>query len=103
MGKDKLDTIACPYCGTQYLPAEIFIPSSFVGTPKNIEKDSVGKIVSFTGMSSDLVENYICDNCKTQFRVVAKISYSVSAKEKHNFNTEHTTLLHKAPVLLKED
>ena len=45
--KRKLITIECPVCNTSYLPAEIFLPNSFLGKPYDIEKTSTGKIDMF--------------------------------------------------------
>ena len=42
----KIITIECPYCGAEYLPAEIIVPNSFFGKPTNIERDFNHKIIA---------------------------------------------------------
>ena len=72
----KFETIACPHCGYEYLPAEIFIPNNFFGRPSLIERDASGKILSYETSSIDVFETYICDKCNHNFRVIAKIGFS---------------------------
>ena len=36
--KEKLNIIICPNCGAEYLPAEIFLPDSFLGRPGVVDK-----------------------------------------------------------------
>lgn len=103
MKKEKLDVIVCPNCGMEYLPAEIFLPDAFVGHPQNIEKDSLGKVCSFSGLSSDTAEEYVCDGCKSLFRVSARVNYMTTIRDKFNFNTDHTTKLKKTTLSLKEN
>ena len=45
--KEKLNIIICPNCGAEYLPAEIFLPDSFLGRPGVVDKDSSGKIIYY--------------------------------------------------------
>ena len=102
MKKTKFDYIVCPYCGREYLPAEIFIPNSFFGKPTNIERDSVGRIKSYDGLAMDTVESYICDGCKNPFTVVARIQYATEIKDRYNFSEEHVTYLKQAKLSLDE-
>ena len=37
--------IKCPYCGYNYVPAEIMMPDDFLGKPENIVRDALGKIL----------------------------------------------------------
>ena len=52
----KFETIACPVCKYEYLPAEIYIPQNYFGRPILIERDNDGKILSYEGTSIDLFE-----------------------------------------------
>ena len=89
----KFELIECPRCGYEYLPAEIFIPKYYFGTPKDIERDSRGKIMSYEGTSVDLFEKYTCDNCNTEFRVVSKLQLTTEDVFPGSFSEEYTTRL----------
>lgn len=102
MKKTKFDYIVCPYCGMEYLPAEIFIPNDFFGHPRDIEKDSTGKIKTYSGLSMDTTESFICDGCKNPFNVFARIQYAVEIKDKYNFSELHTTQLKQTKLSLDE-
>ena len=41
--------IKCPHCGREYLPVEIFYPTSFFGKPTNVYRDEQGKIENISG------------------------------------------------------
>lgn len=71
MKPKQLRVIKCPECGYEYLPAEIYLPNDFLGKPKNIMKDSNGKILGFDGIKMNDTETYKCDNCDTLFEVVS--------------------------------
>ena len=101
--RKKETYIACPYCGREYLPAEIFVPTNFLGKPSDIEKDPVGKIVSYTGSSMDTTETYICDGCNSPFTVFAKVQFQATMKDKMNFNVDHITDINKPKISLKEE
>ena len=45
----KKNTIRCPHCGCEYLPAEIYLPNDFLGYPTNIIKDEKGEILGLLG------------------------------------------------------
>lgn len=45
--------IDCPHCRAQYLPGEIYMPGALIGQPKEIVKDSFGKIVYVDYLSED--------------------------------------------------
>ena len=95
----KFDTIDCPYCGAEYLPAEIYVPSAFFGKPTNIIKTDAGKIADFLGSSADKKETYRCDFCNNVFNVEARVSFSAT---KDDFDEEYSTKL-KGEFSLKED
>ena len=81
--KKKADVIVCPCCGAEYLPAEIFIPESYIGKPKNIVKDEFGKIFTFDGESMNTYERYQCDYCGNTFKVFAKTTFFQAIPQKY--------------------
>ena len=99
----KLVTIECPRCGCSYLPAEIYLPNSFLGKPSEIEKTHTGKIDVFDGMSMNTVEEYVCDRCGTKFRVVAHVNFkSFEVDDSKKFNSTYVTPLHTQKISLFE-
>ena len=46
--RTKFITIACPNCGYEYLPAELFVSTRAFGNPGEIYRDDNGKIIDFT-------------------------------------------------------
>ena len=98
----KFETIACPHCNYEYLPAELYVPSGFFGKPNMIERDENGKILSYEGTSIDLFENYTCDKCNHTFRVAAKIGFSTEEDKLENFDEEYTTPLSSTNLFLEE-
>lgn len=91
----KFEIIECPRCKHQYLPAEIYIPNSFFGKPKNIQRDFDGKLLSYEGTSVDLFEKFVCDRCHTEFRVVAKLCLTTEETRFGDFDEEYSTPLKK--------
>lgn len=73
--------IVCPQCGAQYLPAEIFIPDSVFGHPKEIEKDCYGKIVYYNG-EMDTREKYKCDYCGHLMKLEVNLSFNFADDNK---------------------
>ena len=101
--REKLDIITCPCCGAEYLPAEIFLPNSFLGKPKIIDKDSSGKLIYYNGSNMNLVEYYTCDYCNKTFRVDAKIQFNTTFNSNVDFDEEYSTPLKKKRLFLLED
>ena len=99
--KRKLTVITCPKCGREYLPAEIYIPDSFFGRPEYIKREIDGSILDYAGTSLDTEERYSCDNCKTIFKINAKVSFDTVIDDKADFESEHVTSL-KPRFTLKE-
>lgn len=93
--------IVCPTCGQEYLMAEIFLPSEFIGKPKEIVRTADGKITAFLGEPSNLEEEYICDNCNTKMNIKANISFEVSTKEE--LEEEYVTTFTKPKKLKLEE
>ena len=96
MGNKKIDKITCPYCGREYLPAEIFYPKSVLGNPYDIQRDYTGKILDYFDDTYDNTETYVCDVCNSP------------SEKGSTSNTNHNTQLitcikcgvHVHPVLL---
>ena len=100
----RIDIITCPQCGAEYTAGEIFIPESFVGTPKNIEKEgTTHKILFDGGKPMDTKESYVCDYCNTPFKVSAYVRFNVEEDSVHNFNKNFITPLKKSVLFLDED
>lgn len=101
--KKKVVTICCPQCGTEYLPAEIYLPNEFLGRPSDIEKTYTGKIDVFDGTSMNPVEEYTCDKCGKKFRVVANINFKTyGIDEKVKFNNTYVSPIHHKKISLFE-
>ena len=98
----KFETIACPCCAYEYLPAELYIPTAYFGKPKSIQRDAAGKILNYDGSSIDVFETYICDNCNHSFRIISKIGFSTEEDKLENFDEEYTSLLNKNSLFLEE-
>lgn len=97
-----LKSITCPYCGNEYHPQEIYIPSSFFGSPRDIERDSQGKIRDFCGADMDLVETYCCDMCGNEFKVTQRVTFNQQEKKK-KFSTVYSTKLKDEKLSLSEE
>lgn len=93
--------IRCPVCQTEYLPAEIYLPDSFLGKPKEVRRDLSGKIVDYFGKSMDLIETYRCDHCNSKFTVEANVKFYTTSKV-NNVN-KHKTKLSKPSLFMDED
>lgn len=87
----KVKTIKCPKCDREYLPAEIFYPKFFFGDVKDITRDYSGKIISFSGNSLNLSENYICDGCGTAMKVYARINFESVVDTVRDFNNDYVS------------
>lgn len=62
--------IICPYCGKKYFPSEIYVPTNFLGTARQLT-DTL-----YVGEEMDLHETYECDNCHNIFSISAEVSFS---------------------------
>ena len=94
------NTIKCPNCDTEYLPAEIFYPDDLIGKPKDIEKDVYGKLLYFAGSDSCLEEKYYCDYCGRVMTVSANLSFNATTQ---NFKKTHTTKFKKPSLFMNEE
>ena len=95
--------IACPHCGRQYLPAEIYYPDVFFGKPHDIDRLNNIKIESYLGKSMQLDEDYECDNCLKKFRVTARIQFKVDALSKYDMSKAYVTKLFDDQITLSEN
>lgn len=91
----KNELIICPKCHYEYLPAEIFIPKAFFGTPTDIIRDFDGQILEYANTGLDLGESYTCDKCNTTFNILTKISFQSELDPIENIDEEYTTNLKK--------
>lgn len=102
MNKFKTPKIICPSCGAQYLPCEIYLPNSFLGKTKMIEKDVYGKILDYYGSSMDLKEQYKCDKCNTTFSVKATVTFNTQVKSEFDFDSPYVSNLRSTKLTLSE-
>ncbi len=95
--------IKCPNCEYEYYVGEIFDPKSFLGQPKEVERDFTGKIVYQEGTPQTLTETYICDKCNKQFKVTANISYKVTLDKELDMSEDYETAKYGDRIFLKEE
>ena len=104
MRERKTPYIKCPVCGREYHPAEIYLPNSFFGRPKDIIRDSYsGKIDYFIGKDMDLVERYVCDKCNTLFKVIAKVQFNTFEDKKYNLDEDYKISVKSKQLFLNEE
>ena len=75
----RKNTIRCPHCGCEYLPAEIYLPNDFLGRPGEIFKDENGVILGFQGTDMNTTETFTCWNCDKAFSVEAIVTFKTTA------------------------
>lgn len=69
--------IECPYCGYQYMLADIIIPDFYFGKAKEIERDYAGKIINKIGYRPPTHQwKYNCDKCFRDFELRVICSWS---------------------------
>ena len=88
--------IACPHCGYEYLPGEIFYPNNVIGQPVNIIRDALGKILYeeyIPGKEQTAEEQYYCDSCGKPFIVEIDLHYKTRKEtEELDFSDTSATL-----------
>lgn len=89
----KFEIIQCPKCGREYLPAEIYYPKHFFGKPKDIIRDVYDRILDYDDTSMDLLEEYTCDKCNTNFQVRAKLTFVVDETKLGDMESEYVAPL----------
>ncbi len=93
----KTSIIKCPHCGAQYLPAEIYMPGSFIGRPEDLVKDSLGKILYEdyrAGQEPDMIEHFECEYCDKPFIIEATVTYkTMSEALEKDFSTQYVSLI----------
>lgn len=89
--------IKCPYCGWEYVPAELFNPTDLEGKPEDLLKDNLGKVLYVDyhkNYSPCQVTRYICDGCGKPFVVEPTVTYKVKKEAKElDFSTTTSSLL----------
>lgn len=89
--------IKCPHCGWEYLPGELLYPDSVVGQPKNVIRDTLGKIIYEDYKpykSPESEEHYTCDNCNRQFVIEIETKYKAKVEEEAlDFSQQFVSLL----------
>lgn len=100
--RKKDATIICPYCGREYLPAEIYFPNQFFGTPEDIDRDAAGKIEVYDGEPMNLVEEYTCDCCGKTFKTSATISFKSAVVESSDFEETYISPIQSSRISLFE-
>lgn len=104
MRKARDIRIKCPVCGAEYLPAEIYIPKCFVGSPENIDKNHYTQCIeSYFGKNMDLIERYKCDNCDNTFKIIAKVQFITIKEEELDFKKPYKTKLNLQKITLDEN
>lgn len=99
--RDKI--IVCPHCGYEYLPAEIFIPKAFFGSPSYIDRNTIGEIEIFEGTTMDTTENYICDKCGKEFTVTSELRFRTNKKENKSMDEVYVSNIYHNKISLFED
>lgn len=96
--------ILCPYCGAEYMPQEIYIPSDFLPKVEDLVKDEKGKIVAKYEHPMNTHEEYTCDHCGHRFQIDAKVEFITSDAVNHDFNFDYKSQLYTSDRLeLKEN
>ena len=88
------EKIRCPYCGAEYMPSEIFIPSDFLPKFEDLVKDDEGHIVAVYEHPMNLKEEYTCDYCNHRFSIIAEVSFKAEANPLHDYNFNHESDLY---------
>ena len=65
----RLQLIACPFCGYEYLPEDIYIPKYLLTHSEITERNEKGQIEWVYGELAQKRESYECDNCGKKFYV----------------------------------
>lgn len=95
-------TITCPKCGYEYLPAEIFIGNCFIGKPSSISRSFDGKIQYFDGRTMDTDETFVCEHCSAPLKIHADVVYKVTVDSKRDFSEDYTSQLKPKKAILWE-
>ena len=99
----KNQKIICPFCGTEYLPGEIFLPKLFLGQPTNVERDIHGKIIWQEGVDQNLQETFCCVNCNKDFSIKADINFTVGIPKINAINSDYISSTKSDKITLAEN
>lgn len=102
VNKKKESIITCPFCGREYFPAELYVPSAFFGRPVDIDRDEEGHILVFEGTGLDTKESYECDGCGQVFDIAAKVEFKASMPKADEFSDTYTATLQSTRISLFE-
>lgn len=97
------NSIRCPHCNAEYAPSEIYLPDSFLGKLRDVEKDVTGSILYQENGDMGLSEKYTCDYCKRPFTVNAKVTFNTKPDEFLDFSKPYSTKRVKPSLFMKED
>ena len=98
-GRNDPHVAKCPYCGAEYLPAELFEPRPFFGSPE-VEKDGEGRIEYVGGEPMDAATDYVCDYCGKRFRAEMRFEVETAPDD---FEVEHSSEVYGGRMGLPED
>ena len=83
------------------MPAEIYLPESFLGRPLEVDREAIsGRVKDYFGTTMDTDESYICDRCNQPFNVHAKVQFVTYGT---NFKEDYKTTIKKKSLFLQED
>lgn len=69
--------IKCPKCGYEYTLAEIIDGQELLGSPSNIIRDSLNKIIFIEGDEPIDEIEWQCDKCGEKFKIKVNISANI--------------------------
>ena len=101
--KNKFTVIACPNCGYEYLPAELYVGNCAIGQPLDIMRDEDGHIIDFTGSTVDLCETYECDKCGKIFNINGKINFTTTLNTTLDFDEDYSYKITDDKITCKEE
>lgn len=84
----KYIIVKCPKCGYEYIASEIFYPEDILGKVKNVVRDDSGKIIFIEGDYPELIEEWQCDKCDTNFKVKLSITSEIIYDKNLDFSED---------------
>ena len=94
--QNKSSIIKCPHCNWEYLPAEVMMPSGFLGRPESVVRDALGKILYYEYPQEEpcQTEDYICDGCNKPFIIEPQVTYKTKKEAVElDFSQTYVSLL----------
>lgn len=96
-GTKEYAKIRCPYCGTEFLPSEIYLRDYYLGKANSVERDEKNKVINSQGINQDMDEEFKCDFCDKKFVVEGFVNYVIKGVE---FEEEYVTTIYKDRINL---